>query len=118
MKKEIFKGAGTAISTPFEGGEVNYKAYDRLLDYQLDNDIDAIIVCGTTGESATMDIDERKRLIEHTVLRASGRAKVIAGTGGAITQKKQLQCQNLLIVLVLMVFWLSLLITIKRLKMV
>ena len=87
MKKEIFKGAGTAISTPFEGGEVNYKAYDRLLDYQLDNDIDAIIVCGTTGESATMDIDERKRLIEHTVLRASGRAKVIAGTGGNNTKE-------------------------------
>ena len=87
MKKEIFKGAGTAISTPFEGDEVNYKAYDRLLDYQLDNDIDAIIVCGTTGESATMDIDERKRLIEHTVLRASGRAKVIAGTGGNNTKE-------------------------------
>ena len=87
MKKEIFKGAGTAISTPFEGGEVNYKAYDRLLDYQLDNDTDAIIVCGTTGESATMDIDERKRLIEHTVLRASGRAKVIAGTGGNNTKE-------------------------------
>lgn len=87
MKKEIFKGAGTAISTPFEGDAVNYKAYDRLLDCQLDNDIDAIIVCGTTGESATMDIDERKRLIEHTVLRASGRAKVIAGTGGNNTKE-------------------------------
>ena len=87
MKKEIFRGVGTAISTPFEGDAVNYKAYDRLLNYQLDNDIDAIIVCGTTGESATMDIDERKQLIEHTVLRTSGRAKVIAGTGGNNTKE-------------------------------
>lgn len=87
MKKEIFKGAGTAISTPFEGGEVNYKAYDRLLDYQLDNDIDAIIVCGTTGESATMDSDEKKRLIEHTLEKVDGRAKVIAGTGGNNTKE-------------------------------
>lgn len=87
MKKEIFRGVGTAISTPFEGDAVNYKAYDRLLDYQLDNDIDAIIVCGTTGESATMDIDERKQLIEHTVLRTGGRAKVIAGTGGNNTKE-------------------------------
>ena len=118
MKKEIFKGAGTAISTPFEGDEVNYKAYDRLLDYQLDNDIDAIIVCGTTGQSATMDSDEKKRLIEHTLEKVDGRAKVIAGTGGAITQKKQLQCQNLPIVLGWMVFWLSLLIIIRQLKMV
>ena len=86
MKKEIFKGAGTAISTPFEGGEVNYKAYDRLLDYQLDNDIDAIIVCGTTGESATMDSDEKKRLIEHTLEKVDGRANVIAGTGGNNTK--------------------------------
>ena len=87
MKKEIFKGAGTAISTPFEGGEVNYKAYDRLLDYQLDNDIDAIIVCGTTGESATMDSDEKKRLIEHTLEKVDGRANVIAGTGGNNTKE-------------------------------
>lgn len=87
MKKEIFKGAGTAISTPFEGDEVNYKAYDRLLDYQLDNDIDAIIVCGTTGESATMDSDEKKRLIEHTLEKVDGRAKVIAGTGGNNTKE-------------------------------
>ena len=87
MKKEIFKGAGTAISTPFEGSEVNYKAYDRLLDYQLDNDIDAIIVCGTTGESATMDSDEKKRLIEHTLEKVDGRAKVIAGTGGNNTKE-------------------------------
>ena len=87
MKKEIFRGVGTAISTPFEGDAVNYKAYDRLLNYQLDNDIDAIIVCGTTGESATMDIDERKQLIEHTVLRTGGRAKVIAGTGGNNTKE-------------------------------
>lgn len=87
MKKEIFKGAGTAISTPFEGGEVNYKAYDRLLDYQLDNDIDAIIVCGTTGESATMDSDEKKHLIEHTLEKVDGRAKVIAGTGGNNTKE-------------------------------
>ena len=87
MKKEIFKGAGTAISTPFEGGEVNYKAYDRLLDYQLDNDIDAIIVCGTTGESATMDSDEKKRLIEHTLEKVDGRAKVTAGTGGNNTKE-------------------------------
>lgn len=87
MKKEIFRGVGTAIATPFDENGVNYKAYNKLLDYQLENDIDAIIVCGTTGESATMDINERKQLIEHTINKVNGRAKVIAGTGGNNTKE-------------------------------
>ena len=87
MKKEIFKGAGTAIATPFDANGVNYKAYNRLLEYQLQSDIDAIIVCGTTGEASTMDINEKKKLIEHTIDIVDGRTKVIAGTGGNNTKE-------------------------------
>ena len=87
MKKEIFKGAGTAIATPFDANGVNYKAYNRLLEYQLQSDIDAIIVCGTTGEASTMDINKKKKLIEHTIDIVDGRTKVIAGTGGNNTKE-------------------------------
>ncbi len=50
VKKMIFKGAGTALVTPFENGEVNFKKYGELIDMQIENGIDAIITCGTTGE--------------------------------------------------------------------
>ena len=55
MKKTIFTGAGVAIATPFfEDGSINYDELGRLIDFNIDNGTDAIIICGTTGESATM----------------------------------------------------------------
>ena len=56
----IFKGAGVAIATPFkENGEVNYEEFERLIEFQIENGTDAIIVCGTTGEAATMTEEEQ-----------------------------------------------------------
>ncbi len=87
MKKIIFKGCGTAIITPFnKEGELDLKSFGRLLDYQLENSVDAIIVCGTTGEASTMTLDEKKQTIEYAIKRVNGRVPVIAGTGANCTQ--------------------------------
>ena len=86
MKEPIFTGSGTAIITPFKGGMIDYYAMDRLLDHQLEGGTDAIIVCGTTGESSTMSYHERMRTIEHCVDYLSGRVPVIAGSGSNSTE--------------------------------
>lgn len=77
----IFKGAGTALVTPFNETGINFAAFETLVDYQIDNGIDALIVCGTTGEPSTMTRDERASAIEFVVKQADGRVPVIAGTG-------------------------------------
>lgn len=78
----IFTGSGVAIVTPFkEDKSIDYKAYVKLLNYQLDNNTDAIIVCGTTGESATLTDEECANLIKLTVEIADGKIPVIAGCG-------------------------------------
>ena len=61
MKKILFKGFGTAIATPFTDNGVNLKEFEKLVEFQIQNNVDAIIVCGTTGESSTMTEDEKKR---------------------------------------------------------
>ena len=81
MEKEIFRGVGTAIATPFTDSGVNYDEYGKLLDDQIDAGVNAVIVCGTTGESATMSEDEKKKLIKYTIDKSNNRIKVIAGTG-------------------------------------
>ena len=80
-KKRIFKGAGTAIITPFKNGEIHYDNYYDLIEFQIKNNIDAIIVCGTTGEASTLSDDEHKKMIDVTVEKVNGRVKVIAGAG-------------------------------------
>lgn len=86
MKKIIFKGCGTAIVTPFDENGVNLKEFEKLIESQIANKVDSIIVCGTTGESSTMTIDERKQTIEFAVKTVNGIIPVIAGTGGNCTQ--------------------------------
>lgn len=86
MKNTIFKGCGTAISTPFTEDGVNFKEFKRLLEEQVKNNVDAIIVCGTTGESATMTEQERKDTIKCAIDTVAGRVKVIAGTGANNTK--------------------------------
>lgn len=82
MKDIIFKGCGTAICTPFdEKGEVNYDVFEKFIEFQIENKVDSIIVCGTTGESATMSVDEKKEVIEFVVKKVNKRIPVIAGTG-------------------------------------
>lgn len=82
MKDIIFKGCGCAIVTPFtKDNTINYEEYKKLIDFQISNNVSAIIVCGTTGESATLSDEERKHLISFTVSYVNKRCKVIAGTG-------------------------------------
>lgn len=82
MREPVFTGACPAIVTPFDdAGSVDYDAFDRLLDAQIAAGVDAICVCGTTGESATMSIREHIAVVEHCVKKVAGRVKVIAGTG-------------------------------------
>ena len=87
MKKTIFQGAGVAIITPFdENGKINYYRFGELIDYQIENDTDAIIVCGTTGESSTMTDTEHINAINFCVEHVEGRVPVIAGTGSNDTK--------------------------------
>ena len=85
MKKIIFKGCGTAIATPFDENGVNFSEFQKLLEFQVQNGADAIIVCGTTGESATMTDSERKETIKFAIDVVDGRIPVIAGTGSNCT---------------------------------
>jgi len=82
MKQPVFRGAGTAIVTPFRNGSVDYGRLEQQLDFQLEHGIDAIVVCGTTGESSTMRFEEQKKTIAHCVRYVNGRCSVLAGTGG------------------------------------
>ena len=87
MKKIIFKGSGVAIVTPFTTDDkINYDEFKKLIDFQINNNTDAIIVCGTTGESATLTDYERRELIEFTVKYVNHRVPVIAGTGSNNTK--------------------------------
>lgn len=86
MKKILFKGCGTAIVTPFNETGVNFEEFGKLIEFQIKENIDAIIVCGTTGESSTMTEQERKETIEFAVKKANGRVPIIAGTGGNCTK--------------------------------
>ena len=87
MEKEIFKGVGTAIATPFTDNGINYDTYGKLLDDQIGAGVSAIIVCGTTGESATMSEEEKRQLIKYTIDKSNNRIKVIAGTGSNNTMQ-------------------------------
>lgn len=82
----IFKGAGVAIATPFyENGDVNYEEFARLIDFQIENGTDAIIVCGTTGEAATMSEREHMEVVKFCIDKVAKRVPVIAGTGSNCT---------------------------------
>ena len=86
MKQPVFTGSGVAVITPFTSETVDYPAFRRLLDFQLESGTDAVIVCGTTGEAATMSYVERMRTIETAVRHVDGRVPVIAGTGANSTE--------------------------------
>lgn len=86
MKELIFKGCGTAIVTPFTENGVNFEEFGKLIENQIENKIDAIIVCGTTGESATMSEQERKETIKYAIEKAAKRTKVVVGTGSNNTK--------------------------------
>ena len=82
MKNTIFTGAATALITPFDAnGKIDYKKFGELVEFQINEGINALVVCGTTGEASTLTDDEHKDAIEFVVKKTAGRVPVIAGTG-------------------------------------
>lgn len=86
MKKDVFQGCATAIITPFTSDGVDYSALKKLVDFQISEGIDAIVVCGTTGEASTMSYAEKMRTIETVLTQANGKIPIIAGTGSNSTE--------------------------------
>jgi 4-hydroxy-tetrahydrodipicolinate synthase len=81
----MFTGAMVALVTPFQNGEIDFRTLDELVDFQLENGIDAISPCGTTGESPTLSHPEHREVIERVVKAAAGKVPVIAGAGSNST---------------------------------
>ena len=92
-KKLIFDGVATALITPFSDGQIDYGALGMLIDMQIDGGIDALVICGTTGESSCLSDEEKLALFEFTVARAEGRVPVIAGVGCSDTEKTVKMCR-------------------------
>lgn len=86
MEKSLFKGSGVAIVTPFTDSGVDFNKLGQLLEYQIENETDAIIICGTTGEASTMPDEEHIAAIKYTVEKVAKRVPVIAGTGSNDTE--------------------------------
>ena len=82
----IFKGAATALITPFKDGKIDYVSMGRLIEWQIAEGIDSLVVCGTTGEASTLSTREKIDLTKFTVDLVDGRVPVIAGTGGNCTE--------------------------------
>ena len=81
MKQPVFEGVATALVTPFKNGTVDYTMLEQLLDFQLAAGVDAVVVCGTTGEASTMSAQEQLGAIAHAIQYTAGRCSIIAGTG-------------------------------------
>ena len=86
MLGNLFYGCGTALVTPFRGGHVDYDAFERLIDWQIDSGIDALIVLGTTGEPCTLTESERGEIIECASSKIAGRVPMYVGTGSNCTR--------------------------------
>ncbi len=82
----LFKGSGVAIVTPFTEDGIDFDKLEKLLNWHVSEGTDAIIICGTTGESATMSLEEKQEAIKFTVEKINGRIPVIAGTGSNCTK--------------------------------
>ena len=92
----LFTGAGTAIVTPFKDGQIDFPSLGRLIDWQISEGIDAIVVCGTTGEASTLNDEEHIETVQYTVEKVNGRIPVIAGAGSndtahAVFMSKELE---------------------------
>ena len=81
MKTPIFEGIATALITPITESGIDYEAFGRLIDWQIDEGVNALVICGTTGESSTLTDGEHREAIAFAVERAAHRVPIIAGTG-------------------------------------
>lgn len=81
MKKPIFEGMATALITPITENGIDYEAFGKLIDWQIEEGIDGLVICGTTGESSTLTDEEHREAIAYAVKRANGKVPIIAGTG-------------------------------------
>jgi len=84
-ENKMFTGAMVALVTPFQDGEIDFRTLDELIDFQLENGIDAVVPVGTTGESPTLSHEEHKKVIERVVKSVGGEVPVIAGAGSNST---------------------------------
>lgn len=87
MKKLLFRGVATALATPFTKNGVNYNEFKKFINMQIDSGINALVVCGTTGEASTMTNEEKFELIKCAVSACSKRIPVIVGTGSNNTNQ-------------------------------
>lgn len=85
-RKIPFRGTATALITPFSSGEIDTEALARLIEFQIDGGVSALVLLGTTGENPTVETDERQRLVEFAVEQSAGRIPVIVGTGSNSTE--------------------------------
>lgn len=86
MKKNIFIGCGTALVTPFTEDGVDFDTLKKLIDFQLSQDVDALIILGTTGESSTMTLEEKKQVVKFAIDNVHKQIPVIVGAGGNNTK--------------------------------
>ncbi len=95
MKKRVFSGAATALVTPMNSdGSVNFEKLKSLVEFQITNGIDALVICGTTGEKSTLRYDEHIKVIETAAKTAAGRVPIIAGTGSNDTVYSVELCED------------------------
>ena len=85
--KTLFNGVCTALITPFKNGEIDYKSLKKIINFQIEQGVDALLINGTTGESATLTECEKRELISFAVREVGGKVPLIAGTGSNSTQK-------------------------------
>ncbi|MBQ2968387.1 MAG: 4-hydroxy-tetrahydrodipicolinate synthase [Clostridia bacterium] len=95
MKKTVFTGAAVALITPFKNGKVDFDAFEKIIDFQIENKTDALVICGTTGEAATMPDAEHVATVEHAVKYVNGRVPVIAGAGSNDTEHGVNLCKEM-----------------------
>ena len=95
----FFNGTATAMITPFsEDGSVNFAAFGRMIDYQIENGTDVLVILGTTGEPATMTEEEKETVMRFSVEKVAGRAKIVFGSGSNCTAtqvEKSIQYQDM-----------------------
>ena len=93
-KKTIFEGIATALITPIDENGINYEQFGRVIDWQIEEGIDALVICGTTGEAATLTENEQEEMLRFSVRHNAGRMKIIAGVGCNDTLKALHRAEN------------------------